>query len=198
MTHDDDRDEDIGEVPQQPANNDDEVGYGKPPKKHWFKPGQSGNPKGRKKGSRGLKTDLRAELRSKVPVTENGKTKQLTKQQLVLKALVTKAAKGDIRAAAQVLSLSMQMHGIEDERVGKSQVSASDAAVLEDYLASIAGSSEPPPDWPAEPTKSSAVDDLGETSEDASNDHLRPDIADGDVNDDPDVEDYGEEYYDDD
>jgi hypothetical protein len=26
---------------------DDEVGFGKPPKKHQWKPGQSGNPKGR-------------------------------------------------------------------------------------------------------------------------------------------------------
>ena len=29
-----------------------EVGYGKPPKAHRFKPGRSGNPRGRPKGSR--------------------------------------------------------------------------------------------------------------------------------------------------
>lgn len=43
---------------------DCEVGYGKPPRHSQFKPGQSGNPRGRKKGSRGLRTDLHAELAS--------------------------------------------------------------------------------------------------------------------------------------
>ena len=33
-------------------DDDDYVGYGRPPKKHRFKPGQSGNPAGRQKGSR--------------------------------------------------------------------------------------------------------------------------------------------------
>ncbi len=29
------------------GNNDEEVGFGRPPKQHQFKPGQSGNPRGR-------------------------------------------------------------------------------------------------------------------------------------------------------
>lgn len=127
-----------------------DIGYGKPPKGSQFQPGQSGNPKGRKKGSRGLKTDLGAELRSKVPVTENGKTRQLTKQQLVLKAMVTKAAKGDTKAAAHVLSMTMQMFGIEDERVGKSQLNAADEALLAEYFARNSVPSEPPIDWPTD------------------------------------------------
>ena len=39
-----------------------EVGYGKPPVATRWQPGQSGNPKGREKGARGLKTDLAAAL----------------------------------------------------------------------------------------------------------------------------------------
>jgi len=35
-----------------PASDDDVVGYGKPPRAHRFKPGQSGNPNGRPKGSK--------------------------------------------------------------------------------------------------------------------------------------------------
>jgi Family of unknown function (DUF5681) len=201
--HDDDRDEDFNNDPKKPEDDDDYVGYCKPPKKHWFKPGQSGNPKGRKKGSRGLKTDLKAELNSRVTITENGRTISLTKQQVIIKSLATKAAKGDVKAANSIVALTIQMHGIEDERIGKSQVSAADEAVLKDYLASIAGWSEPPPDWHSEPTNSSDADDIGQSSEDIPDGHFKPRIDDDDDgtdegDDDSDVEDYGEEYDDDD
>ena len=47
-----------------------EVGYGKPPKDSQFKEGQSGNPKGRKKNSRNLKTDLTKILQKRISVRE--------------------------------------------------------------------------------------------------------------------------------
>jgi hypothetical protein len=176
-------------------SDDDCIGYGKPPKQHQFKPGQSGNPKGRKRGSRGLKTDLGAELRSKVPVTENGKTRQLTKQQLVLKAMVTKAAKGDTKAAAHVLSMTMQMFGIEDERTGKSKLNAADEALLADFLASHAGPSDPPADWPAEPV-AMPLPDMGASAADAGEEPEESDVAiDEDEEDYPD--DFDEEFDDD-
>ena len=37
---------------------DEDVGYGKPPKANQFKPGKSGNPKGRPKGARSEATML--------------------------------------------------------------------------------------------------------------------------------------------
>ena len=185
-------------------SDDSDIGYGKPPKQYQFQPGQSGNPKGRKKGSRGLKTDLGAELRSKVPVTENGKTRKLTKQQLVLKAMVTKAAKGDTKAAAHVLSMTMQMFGIEDERTGKSQLSAADEALLADYLASNSGPSEPPANWPDDlvegstPERFSDVTEGEEKPEDQDNDEGDGSGDDGDDGDDySDVEDYDEDFDDD-
>ena len=79
-------------------DNDYKVGYGRPPKHEQFKKGQSGNPKGRKKGARGLKTDLKAELGERLAITENGKTKKLTKQQAMIKQLTAKALGGDMRA----------------------------------------------------------------------------------------------------
>lgn len=69
-------------------------GYGKPPKHTRFPPGQSGNPRGRKKGSRGLKTDLDAELKARFTLNINGKPVSGTKQQLMMKALTARAATG--------------------------------------------------------------------------------------------------------
>jgi len=40
------------------------VGYGNPPKESRFKKGQSGNRRGRPKGSKNLKTDLTEELQT--------------------------------------------------------------------------------------------------------------------------------------
>ena len=80
----------------------DGVGYGKPPRHSRFKPGQSGNPKGRTKNIKNFTTILKEELETLVEVTENGRRRKLSKGQLAIKALVLKAVKGDQRALAEI------------------------------------------------------------------------------------------------
>jgi hypothetical protein len=75
-----------------------EIGYGKPPKATRFKPGESGNSKGRPKGSKNLATLLEEELSATVPVTENGKRKMISKLRVAVKQLVNKCAGGDLKA----------------------------------------------------------------------------------------------------
>ena len=87
---------------------DDEVGYKRPPKSTQFRKGKSGNPRGRPKGTRNLRTDLAEELDSRITLTVLGKTKTLSKQQAFVKATLTNAIKGDIRAAALVLKMIQQ------------------------------------------------------------------------------------------
>jgi Family of unknown function (DUF5681) len=82
-----------------------DVGYGRPPKQHQFKAGQSGNPSGRPKGVRSLKSDLRDELAELVAIKDGNKTIELTRQRAVLKAVVKSALEGDLRAANIVLNL---------------------------------------------------------------------------------------------
>ena len=55
-----------------------DVGFGKPPKNSRFKPGQSGNPKGRPKGAKGLRTELKEELSERISVTEGGSVASLS------------------------------------------------------------------------------------------------------------------------
>jgi len=81
------------------------VGYGKPPKATRFRPGQSGNPKGRPKGARGVGKVLEEALSQEVSVTEGGRTSRITKREALILSLVTKALKGDMRAASETLKL---------------------------------------------------------------------------------------------
>ena len=118
-------------------NNDYDVGYGKPPKSGQFKKGQTGNPRGRKKGARGLKTDLKAELSEKITLTENGKSVKISKKRLMIKQLVAKALKGDIRALSKLIDLNISVLGIEDEAIkGPASLSMNDQAILDDYVKS--------------------------------------------------------------
>jgi Family of unknown function (DUF5681) len=81
------------------------VGYGKPPKARQFKPGKSGNPKGRPKGSLNLATDLTAELGEHITVREDGRPRKVSKQRALIKSLMAKALQGDARAMASLLAL---------------------------------------------------------------------------------------------
>ena len=87
---------------------DNEVGYGKPPKHTRFKRGQSGNRKGRPKGSRNFKTELEAALTEKVTVTMNGRPERVTARMATLLRLREKALKGDQRAIDRLLQLAAQ------------------------------------------------------------------------------------------
>lgn len=83
-------------------------GYGRPPKQHQFKPGQSGNPKGRPKGSRNLVKILDDELDQKVPVTEGGKRRRVSKRQLAVRQQVNKAAQGDGKAFEAIMRMQQR------------------------------------------------------------------------------------------
>src|SRR5205814_10151941 len=59
---------------------DYKIGYTRPPEATRFKKGQSGNPRGRPKNVRNLKTDLTEELQSRISVVIQGKKKTISKQ----------------------------------------------------------------------------------------------------------------------
>ncbi len=98
-----------GKPPAKGGPGDSEVGYGKPPKHTRFQPGQSGNPRGRPKGTKNLKTDLMEELGEKILVREGDHARQVSKQRALVKTLLTRALKGDVRAANLLLSMMMRL-----------------------------------------------------------------------------------------
>jgi hypothetical protein len=81
---------------------DYDVGYGKPPEGTRFVKGQSGNRKGRPKGSKNLTDIFLDTLTELVPVTENGRTRSVNKFRVSMKQLVNKAASGDLRAIREL------------------------------------------------------------------------------------------------
>jgi hypothetical protein len=81
------------------------VGFGKPPRETQFKKGQSGNPTGRPRQARALKTDLLDVLDIEVAVSLPGGPERMPMQRAMTLSLAAKAAKGDVRAAQAIIRL---------------------------------------------------------------------------------------------
>ena len=107
------------------------VGYGKPPKHSRFKPGHSGNPKGRPKGAQSDSTLLQAELKRSVAITENGRSGKLSKRAVMIRNLVNKAM-GDIRAAQIVIAMSEKAQNLSPLRSSEQEMI--DKFILDDYV----------------------------------------------------------------
>jgi hypothetical protein len=77
------------------ADKDHEVGFRQPPLHSRFKPGQSGNPSGKRKPRATLSQLLDKILAERVPVKEGGKAKRMAKEEVFLRQMVTRAIGGD-------------------------------------------------------------------------------------------------------
>jgi hypothetical protein len=111
------------------------VGYGNPPEATRFKKGQSGNPKGRRKGSLNVATVFAQTLREKVVVNENGQRKTITKLEAAIKQFVNKAASGDLRALQLLVNLSREAEAREGLALPNSPaLSESDQKVMDGIM----------------------------------------------------------------
>jgi hypothetical protein len=70
--------------------------YVDPPAQHRFKPGQSGNPRGRPKGSISLPNAMVKLLRKRTKVTIAGEIKSLSQSEIIAFQIIQHAAKGDL------------------------------------------------------------------------------------------------------
>jgi hypothetical protein len=87
------------------GGDDYKVGNKRPPKHTRFKPGASGNPRGRPKGSIGLRGHIAKQFKQTVAVTRNGRPAKMRKDALIAQRLVDSAIKGDLKATLATLRL---------------------------------------------------------------------------------------------
>jgi Family of unknown function (DUF5681) len=100
------------------------VGYAHPPIATRFRKGQSGNPKGRPKGTKNLNTLINEALSEKINVNENGRRKAISKRQAGAKHVANKVASGDVKTVLRLLewefreeSLNKAVPTVESGRV---------------------------------------------------------------------------------
>jgi hypothetical protein len=79
------------------------VGRGKPPKHTQFKTGETGNKRGRPKGSKNLTTLMMEAARNPVTATIGGKKRTISTLHATTMQLATKAASGDSKSMAKFL-----------------------------------------------------------------------------------------------
>ena len=76
-----------------------QVGYGRPPLQSRFKPGQSGNPKGRPRQSRNMRTIVKQVLSEDMQIREGGRLRRMSAMEALVRTLRARAFKGGSQIA---------------------------------------------------------------------------------------------------
>lgn len=134
-------------IPNENPESDEnyKTGYKKPPKHARWKKGQSGNPKGRPKGSKNFKTELRDALAAHIEITENRKRVKLSVSEAIIKVLLQNGLKGKLPALNKIMDLALMLDDEEDNmaKLSPSEAIASDADIIEAYLLNLFEESKP-------------------------------------------------------
>ena len=114
------------------------VGYGKPPTASQFKPGETGNAKGRPKGHKNLKTLIRQAMTARISVQEGSSNRQVSKIEGVVLRQLQNALKGNDRSAMAVIRMALQLGFLDDgagDHEAEAALSASDERILKELIA---------------------------------------------------------------
>lgn len=103
-----------------------EVGRGKPPIAGQFKPGRSGNPKGRPKGARNVSTVIDEVLNERIAVTERGRHRTITTLEALVRGLRADALAGNPKSRLTMISLAFQVEA-KNEGLATPDPTASEA-----------------------------------------------------------------------
>ena len=87
---------------------DEDVGYGRPPRRSRFKKGRSGNPRGRRKGRKNMSTIVKDVFEQTVTIKENGKTRRVKFSEAFVRQLAAKALNGSTRDQIALFKLMIE------------------------------------------------------------------------------------------
>jgi Family of unknown function (DUF5681) len=90
------------------------VGYGRPPVANRFKPGTSGNLKGRPKGAKNLKSLIREAMIASIPIQEGEKTRRVSRLEGVVLRQIQSALRGNDKSAMAVVKMALQLGFLHD------------------------------------------------------------------------------------
>lgn len=119
------------------------VGYGKPPHHTRFKPGCSGNPRGRPKDAKNLSTLVHEALNEQVVVAENGRRRKVSKRQAIIKQLINRSAQGDLKAMQMLLTIMQDIEHPNEAGAAEPSFDGADEKVLEQLRARFGDGSRP-------------------------------------------------------
>jgi hypothetical protein len=145
---------------------DYEVGYGRPPKASQFRPGQSGNPTGARKGGKTIGVRLQELINAKVAVTESGRTRRIPRLDVMLHRLSNDAMRGDQRALKHILEFVHRYSPAGEGAVRSEEMTSEDLEILADYLGKTRPSGSDSNDSPEE------GDDDGDDGDDGDGESL--------------------------
>lgn len=115
-----------------PDSEDERVGYGRPPRKHMFKKGQSSpHPAGRPKGVKNEATIVKELLEEKIQIRVGGRVRTVTKRKAILMRFRDEALKGDIKSAIFILNRKNQ-HASND--LEQTEIGQDDRAILDAFM----------------------------------------------------------------
>lgn len=118
---------------------DYKIGFCKPPVHTRFKPGQSGNPKGRPRGIMDTHRLIDAILSKKVSAIIDGVPIKITKKQAMLLRLANNAASGDINSLRLLMPQLLQIDAKKEAsaRAKADAISRTDREILDEYINGI-------------------------------------------------------------
>ena len=159
----------MSELRKNPPSAVYEVGYGRPPEGAQFKPGCSGNPKGRPRKRKTVSTLIEEALARRLRVEENGRSHRISAEEIIIRRLVNAAAKGELKAVQLLLQLRDRYRDSSAESIDPQDLEF-DREILDAYVCRLASGQQ------ASAFESASVDpQAGNTQTSTTRDHADPD-----------------------